>query len=416
MLTDDIFNFSFDLEPEEVVKYLKDKGIQTSYNWYELWQSANNHSFTVAKVLQTDLLAQIQNSMVKAISSGQTIEEWKRQIRPELIQNGWWGEVKASDIPGFDQSKYPNIDPNKTVQLGSNKRLKTIFYTNRTVAYSQARYKTLIDNSKNRPFWQYIAVEDSRTRDSHMALSGKVWRFDDPVWDVIFPPNDWGCRCTVRALSQAQLNEENLSLASPPSQNEISASVKQEWAYNSGSTNLGLAGAFWDAYRNLAGEALKETALKMLVNSTQWKEMLREYTERALNPKIINGKPYIDNSQFAVGFLSDTQIKKMESVGVYPKTGILTVSVKEIIHSIKPDQGKRVSLTVEQFLEELKVLQNETFLFDSQNNRFILFNSETNTKFILAINYAKKGRFYNQILTFYKKELYDTSRKSVIVL
>jgi SPP1 gp7 family putative phage head morphogenesis protein len=416
MLTDDIFNFSFDFIPEEIINYLKDKGVQTTYNLNELWQSANNTSFTVAKVLQTDLLVQIQDSIVKAIESGQSIEQWKRQIRPELIQNGWWGKVKTSDIPGFDQNKYPNIDPNKVVQLGSNSRLKTVFYTNRTVAYSQARYKALIDNAKNRPFWQYIAVEDSRTRKYHLSLSGKVWRFDDPVWDTLFPPNDHGCRCTVRALSEAQLNAENLSLSSPPSQKELDESVKQEWAYNAGASNLGLAGAFWESYRNISNEVLQETALKMIVNSSQWKGMLREYASRALHPPIVNGKPYIDNNQFAVGFLSDAQIKKMESVGITPETGILSISAKEITHAIKPDIGKRFSLTVEEFLEELKVFQKESFLFDSENDRFIFVNRKTNTKFILGVNYRIKNKKYNQILTFYRKEMYDTSRKSVVVL
>lgn len=45
--------------------------------------------------------------------------------------------------------------------------------------------------------WEYSTVQDDRVRPSHQKLQGKKFAKDDPIWQVIYPPNDWGCRCTV---------------------------------------------------------------------------------------------------------------------------------------------------------------------------------------------------------------------------
>jgi hypothetical protein len=73
------------------------------------------------------------------------------------------------------------------------------------------RYKRLLDNADAAPYWQYIAVMDGRTRHTHAELNGKIWRFDDPIWKVIWPPNGFNCRCRVTALSEAQLKERGIT-------------------------------------------------------------------------------------------------------------------------------------------------------------------------------------------------------------
>ena len=63
---------------------------------------------------------------------------------------------------------------------------------------------------KLRPYWQYDAVNDSRTRPSHLAMDGRVFPADSPVWDTWFPPNGFKCRCTVRSLSRRQVERLGL--------------------------------------------------------------------------------------------------------------------------------------------------------------------------------------------------------------
>src|SRR5690625_6100252 len=59
---------------------------------------------------------------------------------------------------------------------------------------------------------------DSRTRPSHAALHEKVFPHDDPIWEHIYPPNGFNCRCRVRTLSEDRLKEEGLSADSSKGQ------------------------------------------------------------------------------------------------------------------------------------------------------------------------------------------------------
>ena len=47
------------------------------------------------------------------------------------------------------------------------------------------------------PYWEYRTVGDDRVREEHAALDGLILRHDDPLWDKIYPPNGWKCRCYV---------------------------------------------------------------------------------------------------------------------------------------------------------------------------------------------------------------------------
>ncbi len=76
------------------------------------------------------------------------------------------------------------------------------------------RFQSQLENIDDRPYWQYVAILDGRTRPSHRAMNGKVFRYDDPFWGSFYPPNGWGCRCRVVALSQDNLAKGGIKVES----------------------------------------------------------------------------------------------------------------------------------------------------------------------------------------------------------
>ena len=96
--------------------------------------------------------------------------------------------------------------------LGSPYRVRTIVRTNIQTAYSAGRYRRQREVMAARPYWQYSAVLDASTRPSHRELDDKVFRADDPIWQRIYPPNGFNCRCRVRALSEQQVRTRGLDV------------------------------------------------------------------------------------------------------------------------------------------------------------------------------------------------------------
>lgn len=76
------------------------------------------------------------------------------------------------------------------------------------VDYLRAEYDTAINSAEMASHWvrfkqmgdpmlRYVTVGDERVRASHEAMNGIQRPMSDPIWDKIYPPNGWNCRCTV---------------------------------------------------------------------------------------------------------------------------------------------------------------------------------------------------------------------------
>lgn len=185
------------LPPEKAIEYFRAKGYLFSWDWHDVWQEAHAKAFTVAKAMQADILEDIRGMVDKAISQGTTLDQFRKELEPSLRAKGWWGRKFIADEEGNVQK----------IQLGSPRRLQTIYNTNLQTAYQAGRWKGQMANVKSRPYWMYVAVMDSRTRPAHAALNGLVFRYNDPFWKSFYPPCGFSCRCHARALDKAGLDE-----------------------------------------------------------------------------------------------------------------------------------------------------------------------------------------------------------------
>lgn len=193
------------LPPEQAIAYLRSKGYALSWRWEEVWQDAQAKAFTVAKVARLDLLEDIRRAVDTALAEGRTLRWFQQTLTPVLQAKGWWGKRESVDTETGEI---------RGVQLGSPWRLQTIYRTNLQTAYMAGRYAAQIENAEQRPYWQYVAVLDGRTRPSHRAMNGRVFRYDDPIWREFYPPNGWSCRCRVTTLSESALQRAGLRVES----------------------------------------------------------------------------------------------------------------------------------------------------------------------------------------------------------
>ncbi|HGO5822528.1 TPA: phage minor head protein [Mannheimia haemolytica] len=202
-------NFAIGLEPKQAIKFLQQKKLLAGKVFkQELFDSALGRATTISKMTSLEMTRDIYDSMEKARREGKSFNEWKKTLTAEFERKGWvYGHDKAISR-GIDGKLL--ADPKTGEHFGTPRRLNTIYRTNMQQAYSAARYQRYMDNVDNRPYWQYSAVGDQRTRPAHQALNGKIYRYDDPFWATFYPPNGFNCRCTVIALGERDLKRKGI--------------------------------------------------------------------------------------------------------------------------------------------------------------------------------------------------------------
>lgn len=75
------------------------------------------------------------------------------------------------------------------------------------VAQMSAKWADIETTSDIYDQLEFDAVIDSQTTELCHSFHGKVFAVNDPIWNVIYPPNHWGCRSTVRKVRNRQLND-----------------------------------------------------------------------------------------------------------------------------------------------------------------------------------------------------------------
>lgn len=173
-----------------------------SYSWLDVWQNAHARGFTVAKSAGFDVLDDIIKALDDAQRGGQTFEQFARNLEPVLRDKGWWGRGPALD---------PATGTYSDAQLGSPRRLRTIYDINMRQSRAAGEWVQIQRTKDALPYLMYDCVHDAKTRAQHRLWGGAdngrpvVLRADHPWWHTHYPPNGWNCRCGVIQLSDSQV-------------------------------------------------------------------------------------------------------------------------------------------------------------------------------------------------------------------
>ena len=191
-------SIGFDVKPLEAINYFKNKGLRTTFSYADMIAADHVNNFTIAKMMDMDLLQDMYDSLLQAQKKGWTLQQWKDRMIPHLQANGWWGRQAVKD---------PITGKTIVAELGSSRRLDIIFRTNMQMAYMAGQWQQIKEQERIAPYLMYNAVDDYRTREEHRAWDGKIYPVSHPFWFTHMPLNGWNCRCGVIQLSKSDLED-----------------------------------------------------------------------------------------------------------------------------------------------------------------------------------------------------------------
>lgn len=193
--------------PKEALDYFRHKGLKPGFDYRDVWREEHAYAFTVAKAMQVDVLAGIRSAVDKALAEGQTLSQFRKDLEPLLVRQGWWGRQTMTD---------PKTGMEKAVQLGTPRRLETIYRTNLRTARAAGQWQRMERTKPARPYLLYLLGPSKEHREEHVAWHGTLLPADDPWWETHMPPNGWGCKCHVRQVSKREADElEREGVADP---------------------------------------------------------------------------------------------------------------------------------------------------------------------------------------------------------
>lgn len=178
--------------PPEASRFLRNKGLVPSFSWQDVEPEEHGVAFTVAKAMQADVLQDIRDEVQKALDEGLTLAQFRKRLKPRLVEKGWWGKRDMVD---------PVTGETVGAQLGSPRRLKTIYRSNLRAARAAGQWERIQRTKAALPYLLYQTGPSQRHRPEHLAKRGLVLPADDPFWRQWYPPNGWGCKCWVRQLT-----------------------------------------------------------------------------------------------------------------------------------------------------------------------------------------------------------------------
>lgn len=186
----------------EQISFFRQKLNLPSERWDDIMRSAHDRAFMVAGAMKADLLGDLRGAVDKSIAEGKSLGWFRKEFAAIVGRHGWQGWTGEGSPEGFAW------------------RTRVIYQTNLATSYAAGRYRQLTDPEllTLRPYWRYKHADGvANPRLQHVAWNGLTLRHDHPFWQTHFPPNGWGCHCSVQAVSRREYAKAQAAgLGEPP--------------------------------------------------------------------------------------------------------------------------------------------------------------------------------------------------------
>lgn len=392
------------LPPAEAVAYFKAKGLDLdpTFSWQDKFQDGHATSFTVAKSAGFDILKDIYDAQLAAIAQGQTFPTFRDQLTPILQDKGWWGRKLVTD---------PLTGQESVAQLGSVRRLRTIFDVNMRTSYAAGNWAAFDRNAAARPYLRYTAIMDSKTRPMHRLWHGTILPIGHPWWDTHAPPCGWNCRCRLVSVSDADLQRYGWSVsAAPPAdphpptlfvnsrtgeRSMVPAGIDPGFAYNPGKVAVDLhaarvlASKWTDAPPDFTAAEHAASIDFLLPKLTRdfgnWVDQVNAAQAAGQGPI---------GDQRVIGALTQDILDFLADRGIDPKSGAITVTDRVVLHMLRDAKAARGAALSADRIGQLPDLVGDPdqILYDGQDPALIyVFDDPAGSgKIVVRIDMADK--------------------------
>lgn len=177
----------------EAIDYLKGKLPEASLRWNDLAGPVHSKVFAVAGATSADLLHDLHQAVTDSLANSGTLGTFRKDFDAIVAKHGW------------------------TYRGSRGWRSAVIFDTNMRSAQMAGRWEQVIAQERlgTKMYGEYRTAGDARVRPQHRAWNGLTYPSGDPFWRTHYPPNGWGCRCTVRWYTRREFDRKKLQVSEP---------------------------------------------------------------------------------------------------------------------------------------------------------------------------------------------------------
>lgn len=311
-----------DLSFREQAEFWRRKVNVPTATWRDLQGEDHAHGFMVAGAGRQDLLDALRQAMDKVVDGNATIDTFRHDFDAIVARTGW---------------QYNG---------GRNWRTRIIYETNLRTAYQAGRWQQMQAIKQRRPYWQYVHNDVRHPRPQHVAWNGKILSADDPWWGTHYPPNGYGCQCTVHTLAQRDM--DRLGKAGPddaPTPVDDTDGLDPGFNYNVGVAASSMPAAVRFGQKVMAlppawrKVSLADAQTRAMDYFADWPGVMKRVTTELAGAEKAAGKAMPVGSAHALGFLRPAVSAGLEQQGATAGTALLGTEDRRVYHALRSAKG-----------------------------------------------------------------------------
>ncbi len=371
----------FDQPFKEQIDFFRAKLNLPTERWDDVRLSAHDRAFIVAGATKADLLNDLRKAVDKAITTGTTLETFRKDFKKIVADNGWTGWTGEG------------------TKAGEAWRTRVIYETNLRSSYAAGRWAQLNDPAfkKLMPYWRYVhndSVLSPRPLHQHWGQIRLTLPAEHVFWKTHFPPNGWGCRCRIVAVA---MPKEGDSVEPPDGWDTVSErtgaplGIDKGWGYAPGANSTRPLKEFIDnKLINLPAAigADMYQAMKPVMVS-EMSKAVGDLVDAAVASGRASGNAAL------VHVVSPKTVAALAEIGHPLESADIWLRDSELLHALRDTKGERgASIPVMIWRGIVQSLDLATPYFDNSDPALVyVFDLLGDLgKVVVRVNYAEKMR------------------------